>query len=67
MTLHPQFVTDKNGNQVSVILPIEEYKTIMEELEDFELKEDLKAYNEAKKEDTGERVLLSDYRTKRNV
>lgn len=66
MTLHPQFVTDKNGNHISVILPIEEYKSMMVELEELELKEDLEVYNNAKKADTGERILLSDYLKKRN-
>lgn len=65
-TLHPQFVTDKNGNRVSVILPIDEFKSIMEELEEYENSEDLKIYHQAKKEDSGERVLLSDYIKKRN-
>ena len=65
-TLHPQFVTDKNGNRVSVILPIDEFKSIMEELEEYENSEDLKVYYQAKKEDSGERILLSDYIKKRN-
>ena len=43
--LHPQFVTDKNGNQISVILPIDEFKSIMEELEDAA---DLYAYQQSK-------------------
>lgn len=65
--LHPQFVTDKNGNQISVILPIDQFKSIMEELEDFENTQDLKIYHEVKKEDSGERILLTDYLKKRNA
>ena len=43
--IHPQFVTDTKGNQVSVILPIDEFKNIMEELEDADA---LYAYQQAK-------------------
>ena len=56
--LHPQYIKDSNGNTSMVVLPINEFKTIIEELEDLE---DIKLYDEAKKEDTGERVLFSDY------
>lgn len=31
--INPHFITDKSGNNVSVILSMDEYKTIMEELE----------------------------------
>jgi hypothetical protein len=56
--IHPQFITDNNGNKISAVIPINEFKTIMEELEDAE---DVKLYDEAKKEDNGERILFSDY------
>ena len=56
--IHPQFITDNNGNKISAVIPINEFKTIMEELEDLE---DIKLYDEAKKEDNGERILFSDY------
>jgi hypothetical protein len=32
----PQFITDKNGKKISVILPIEEYKKIREGLEELD-------------------------------
>lgn len=41
-----------------VVLPAKEFDTIMEALEEIE---DIKLYDEAKKEDTGERILFSDY------
>ncbi len=47
--LNPKFVTDKNGKKISVILPIEEFEAIMEELEELE---DVKLYDEAKKNKT---------------
>ena len=33
--LHPQFVTNSSGDQTAVILPIEEYNEILEDLEDL--------------------------------
>ena len=56
--INPHFITDTLGNKVSVVLSMDEYKTIMEELEELE---DVKLYDEAKKEDTGDRILFSDY------
>jgi PHD/YefM family antitoxin component YafN of YafNO toxin-antitoxin module len=56
--LHPQYITDLNGNKSMVILPVREFDAIMEELEDLE---DVRLYDEAKKNDTGERILFSDY------
>lgn len=34
--LHPQFLTDPDGNRLSVVLPIAEYEALMEYLEDME-------------------------------
>lgn len=58
LTLHPQYIKDANGEKSMVILPAKEFETIMEELEELE---DIKLYDEAKKEDTGERILFSEY------
>ena len=58
LTVHPQYINDANGNKYLVILPVNEFNSIMEELEDIE---DIRLYDEAKKEDTGERILFSDY------
>ncbi len=57
MTLHPQFVTDSNGRAVSVLLPIKEFKSILEELEDLE---DIKLYDKAKKNDDGVRIPMDE-------
>ncbi|NEX23410.1 hypothetical protein G3480_24470 [Thiorhodococcus mannitoliphagus] len=38
--LHPQFVTDPEGNRLSVLIPIAEYKALIERLEDLEDLED---------------------------
>ena len=58
LTIHPQYIKDANGEKYLVILPVKEFDTIMEELEEIE---DIKLYDKAKKEDTGERILFSDY------
>jgi hypothetical protein len=66
ITIHPQYIKDTAGKNL-VILPQKEFDTIMEELEDIE---DVRLYDEAKKEDTGERILFSDYlknRKKKNA
>jgi len=34
--LHPQFVTDPDGNRLTVLLPIAEYQALIERLEDLE-------------------------------
>ena len=62
LTVHPLYITDNSGKKISVVLPVKEFKTIMEELEDLE---DIRLYDEAKKNDTGERILFSDYLKKR--
>jgi hypothetical protein len=46
LTLHPQFITDKTGKKISVVLPIKDYKAMMKELEELE---DIMLYDEAKK------------------
>lgn len=61
--LKHQFVTDRQGEKVAVIVPILEYEKMMEELEDLE---DIKLYDESKVADSGERISLSDYMKKRN-
>lgn len=40
----PQFITDNKGKKISVVLPIKEYKKIMEELEELE---DIRLYDDA--------------------
>lgn len=48
ITIHPQYITDNSGERISVILPINEFKTIMEELEELE---DIKLYDDAMNSD----------------
>lgn len=35
MTAKPQYITDADGQKLSVILPIEDYLELMEDLEDL--------------------------------
>lgn len=62
--LKPQFVIDPKGEKVAVILTIKEYEKILSELEELE---DIRLYDEAKVEDSGKRISISDYRKKRNI
>lgn len=45
LTVHPQYITDHTGKKLSVVLPVKEFKTIMDELEELE---DIRLYDEAK-------------------
>jgi hypothetical protein len=58
LTLHPQFIKDTAGNNTLVVLPVKEFNTIIEDLEDLE---DILLYDDAKKNDTGERICFEDY------
>ena len=61
--LHPQYIIYTAGKQL-VILPANEFDYILEELEELE---DVRLYDEAKKEDDGVRILFSDYISKRKI
>ena len=58
ITVHPQYIMDSSGNKSFVILPAQEFDAMLENLEDLE---DIHLYDDAKKEDDGERILFSDY------
>ena len=44
LTVHPQYITDNRGKKLSVVLPMREFKTIMEELDDLD---DIRLYDAA--------------------
>lgn len=46
IAIHPQYINGTNGNKSLVILPVKEFDTLMEDLEDIE---DIRMYDEAKK------------------
>jgi tRNA(Ile2) C34 agmatinyltransferase TiaS len=45
LSLDPQYITDEKGKKISVILPMKDFKNIIEELEELE---DIKLYDEVK-------------------
>lgn len=47
LTLHPQYITDDTGKKISVVLPMKDFKAIIEELEELE---DVRLFDEAKKD-----------------
>jgi len=42
----PQYIIDDSGKKISVVIPIKDFKAILEDLEEFE---DIKLYDKAKK------------------
>jgi hypothetical protein len=44
--VNPQYITDSMGRKISVVLPIKDFKSIMEELEELE---DIRLYDNVKK------------------
>jgi hypothetical protein len=47
LSIHPQYITDNSGKKISVVLPMKEFKTLLEELEELE---DIRLYDESKKD-----------------
>jgi PHD/YefM family antitoxin component YafN of YafNO toxin-antitoxin module len=47
INLHEEYVVDEKGNRKAILLPYEEWKKIIEELEELE---DIRLYDKAKKE-----------------
>jgi len=56
LSVHQQFITDTTGKKL-VVLPVKEFNSIMEELDEVE---DIRLYDEAKKEDDGPRIPFSE-------
>jgi len=52
-----QFLTDKKGKKTAVLISIEKYDKLIEKLEDLE---DVRLYDEAKREDDGYRISLEE-------
>ncbi len=59
-----QYITDNKGKKIAIIIPIEDDKKLLEEVEELE---DIRAYDEAKKEDNGDRIPFNEYIKKRNL
>ena len=61
--VRPQYIKDTAGKSL-VVLPQKEYERMLDNMEELE---DLALYKEAKAEDSGERILFSDYLTSRGL
>ncbi len=46
ISIHPQYITDDKGKKISVVIPVNDFKAIMEELEELE---DIRLYDKGKK------------------
>jgi PHD/YefM family antitoxin component YafN of YafNO toxin-antitoxin module len=60
--LHPQFVLDVNGNKKAVLLPIEEYEELLEDLSDLAVAAERKDENTVSHEQ-----LLKEFNTDGSV
>jgi hypothetical protein len=56
--METQFLTDAKGNRTAVVLSIKKYNKLIEKLEDLE---DVRLYDEAKRDDDGYRISFEDY------
>ncbi|MEO5910204.1 MAG: hypothetical protein ABIP95_04910 [Pelobium sp.] len=63
ITVNPQYIKDTAGKNL-VILPQNEFDHIMELLEDIE---DIRLYEDVKKNDTGDRISFNDYLKNREL
>jgi len=57
-TIYPQFINDIHGQRAMVVLPVKDFDMIMEELEELD---DIRLYDEAKKDGVTGYMLFSDY------
>lgn len=57
LTINPQYIKDEHGKNSLVVLTTKEFENLMEELEEIE---DVRLYDEAKKNDTGERISMEE-------
>ena len=47
MNIHPEYIVDENSSKKSVVIPLAEWKEIVEEIEELE---DIRAYDRAKQD-----------------
>jgi len=62
ITIDPQYINDNTGKKMVVLLK-KEFDSLMEMLDELE---DVRIYDEVKKNDDGKRIKFSDYLKKRN-
>ncbi|MFN0036975.1 MAG: hypothetical protein ACKVUS_18120 [Saprospiraceae bacterium] len=63
MTLTPHYITDDLGHKISVVLPMEEFERLLEELEELE---DIRLYDEVKNRQE-ERMDFNEYLLQRRA
>ena len=61
MGFHENYIVDNSGHKVAVVLPVKEYKKILNELEELE---DIRMYDEVKAKNEP-RLSLEEYLKKR--
>jgi hypothetical protein len=55
--METQFLMDAKGNKTAVLMPIKKYNKLMEYLDDLE---DVRLYDQSKKEDDGVRIPIEE-------
>ena len=48
LTINPKYITDQDGNKISVVISVEEFESMMEMLDELE---DVRIYDKAKLSD----------------
>lgn len=55
--VHPQYIKDNNGKKSYVILPAKEFDVLLQNMEELD---DIRLYDQAKKEDDGKRIPMEE-------
>jgi PHD/YefM family antitoxin component YafN of YafNO toxin-antitoxin module len=55
--VHPQYIKDNNGKKSYVILPAKEFDVLLQNMEELD---DIRLYDQAKKEDDGQRIPMEE-------
>ena len=57
ISVHPQYIKDNNGKKSFVILPAKEFDILLQSMEELD---DIRLYDQAKKEDDGQRIPMEE-------
>ena len=57
ISVHPQYIKDSNGKKSFVILPVNEFDTLLQNMEELD---DIRLYDQARKEDDGQRIPMEE-------
>ncbi|MEZ0611564.1 hypothetical protein ACAW74_23840 [Fibrella sp. WM1] len=60
-SFHPQYITDEQGHRVSVVVPIQQWQAMLDELEELD---DIRLYDEVKARNEPT-ITLADYKRQR--